>query len=252
MAEYIAISVWGYCFICYKGTPRPDNEIKQDTILTPFLCSITKPFRRGLGTHKYRMQIKKLLILASILLTAVCGTYAQTSIDGVWGIKFGESENSVMQKLNAKYPGRPTKEGGGILVKDVRLGDQLFEGAAFMFNNNQLRGILFTAIYQYENSFTSPITFNEAQKWLDDNRPKIKQTANRHIVEMLASKYGTQSRGSSDSYAFWKDSNGNFIEVLIDEALDTMHDQQFYNQYGAVPGFMIQVAYVKNEGNNDF
>lgn len=32
------ISVWGYCFICYKGTPRPDNEIRQDTILTPFLC----------------------------------------------------------------------------------------------------------------------------------------------------------------------------------------------------------------------
>ena len=40
MADYIAISVWGYCFICYKGTPRPDNEIKQDTILTPFLSSI--------------------------------------------------------------------------------------------------------------------------------------------------------------------------------------------------------------------
>lgn len=40
MAVYTAISVWGYCFICYKGTPRPDNEIRQDTILTPFLCSI--------------------------------------------------------------------------------------------------------------------------------------------------------------------------------------------------------------------
>ena len=31
MADYMAILVWGYCFICYKGTPRPDNEIKQDT-----------------------------------------------------------------------------------------------------------------------------------------------------------------------------------------------------------------------------
>ena len=197
------------------------------------------------------MKTKKLLILACILLTAVC-SFAQTSIDGVWGIKFGESERSVMQKLNAKYPGRATKEGAGILVKDVRLGDQLFEGVAFMFNNDQLRGILFTAIYQYDKSFTSPITFNEAQKWLNDNDPKVKQTVNRHIVEMLASKYGAQSRGSSDSYAFWKDSNGNFIEVLIDKALDTMNDPQFYNQYGAVPGFMIQVAYVKNEGNNDF
>lgn len=45
MADYIAISVWGYCFICYKGTPRPDNEIRQDTILTPFSCLITKPFQ---------------------------------------------------------------------------------------------------------------------------------------------------------------------------------------------------------------
>ena len=40
MADYIANTVWGYCFICYKGTPRPDNEIRQDTILSPFLCSI--------------------------------------------------------------------------------------------------------------------------------------------------------------------------------------------------------------------
>ena len=40
MVDYIAISVWGYCFICGMGTPRPKNEIKQNTILTPFLCLI--------------------------------------------------------------------------------------------------------------------------------------------------------------------------------------------------------------------
>ena len=31
-------TVWGYCFICCKGTPRPVIWIKQDTFLTPFLC----------------------------------------------------------------------------------------------------------------------------------------------------------------------------------------------------------------------
>ena len=57
MAVYIAKSVWGYCFICYKGTPRPDNEIRQDTILTPFLCLITKPFQwRMRNTVSYTMK----------------------------------------------------------------------------------------------------------------------------------------------------------------------------------------------------
>lgn len=39
MAVYIANSVWGYCFIHCIGTPRPDLGIRQDTILTPFLCN---------------------------------------------------------------------------------------------------------------------------------------------------------------------------------------------------------------------
>ena len=41
-SDYIAVSVWGYCFIRYIGTPRPDNGVRQDTFLTPFLCPIFK------------------------------------------------------------------------------------------------------------------------------------------------------------------------------------------------------------------
>ena len=32
-------SVWGYCFICGIGTPRPGSKIKQNTFSTPFLCT---------------------------------------------------------------------------------------------------------------------------------------------------------------------------------------------------------------------
>ena len=38
-SDYIAVSVWGYCFIRYIGTPRPDNGVRQDTFLTPFFMS---------------------------------------------------------------------------------------------------------------------------------------------------------------------------------------------------------------------
>ncbi len=44
MADNIANSVWGYCFICCMGTPRPGIWIKQDTILTPFLYPIANGF----------------------------------------------------------------------------------------------------------------------------------------------------------------------------------------------------------------
>jgi len=33
-------SVWGYCFIYEKGTPRPGNKIKQNAFSTPFLYPI--------------------------------------------------------------------------------------------------------------------------------------------------------------------------------------------------------------------
>ncbi len=39
-AIIMAISVWGYCLICYTDTPRPEIKIKQNSILTPFLCVI--------------------------------------------------------------------------------------------------------------------------------------------------------------------------------------------------------------------
>lgn len=31
--------MWGYCFIYGEGRPRPELQIKQDTFLTPFLCT---------------------------------------------------------------------------------------------------------------------------------------------------------------------------------------------------------------------
>lgn len=46
-ADYIAYSVWGYCFIRGIGTPRPEIWIRQDTILTPFLCPIITGFNGG-------------------------------------------------------------------------------------------------------------------------------------------------------------------------------------------------------------
>lgn len=50
--------------------------------------------------------IKRILILTSIMLTAII-SFAQTAqpqIEGFWGVKLGEPENTVVRKVRQSYP----------------------------------------------------------------------------------------------------------------------------------------------------
>lgn len=58
------------------------------------------------------MFIKKLLILTSIMLTAILSNAQspQPQIEGFWGVKLGESETTVVRKVRQSYPLQTTQE----------------------------------------------------------------------------------------------------------------------------------------------
>ena len=64
-------AVWGYCFICGIGTPRPVIWIKQDTFLTPFLCLILK-LLRGIEKRSFYMQIEDIYAAVEGNIGKVC------------------------------------------------------------------------------------------------------------------------------------------------------------------------------------
>lgn len=78
-----SILVWGYCFICAVGRPRPDLKIKQDMISTPFL--LIKLFLREMRNAKITMK-RIILILLLLLNISICYSI--------------EMENFYMPKLN--------------------------------------------------------------------------------------------------------------------------------------------------------
>lgn len=102
MADYMAISVWGYCFIRGKGTPRPEIWIKQDTILTPFLCPIANV---SMGDEKHRTilkvqaKVKTSLIRAFVLIFALIpylyATASDFEVDGLYYNILSEEDRTV-------------------------------------------------------------------------------------------------------------------------------------------------------------
>ncbi len=82
LVEYIAISVWGCCFICVVGMPRPENWIKQ--IQSPHLLYLNfNRFYRGLKKHKTHSKMKHLLKVSMLisLLFASVNVFGQSAVE---------------------------------------------------------------------------------------------------------------------------------------------------------------------------
>lgn len=102
MADYMAISVWGYCFIRGKGTPRPEIWIKQDTILTPFLCpiaNVSMEDEKHRTILKVQAKVKTSLIRAFVLIFALIpylyATASDFEVDGLYYNILSEEDRTV-------------------------------------------------------------------------------------------------------------------------------------------------------------
>lgn len=102
MADYMAISVWGYCFIRGKGTPRPEIWIKQDTFLTPFLCpiaNVSMEDEKHRTILKVQAKVKTAFIRAFALIFALIpylyATASDFEVDGLYYNILSEEDRTV-------------------------------------------------------------------------------------------------------------------------------------------------------------
>ena len=157
------------------------------------------------------MQIKKLLILASILLTAVCSSYAQSpqpQIEGFWGVKLGESENTVVRTVRQSYP-------SANYAKDTT-------GHPFTVGSCKLAGLDVTNCqFTFTNGIFTQAKFNKSAGWKQIHVSRVQTFLNsisqnmqsdyQEFCEAISEKYGTPRVAGQT--VTWRTSNGNSITI---------------------------------------
>lgn len=192
----------------------------------------------------------KFRILLAILLFSTCLTgFAQSQITGIWGIDFNSSMNAVSQKLisrgvkSSDIHKSPTNI---VLEGSVRFASENFDGCCFFFDKDQFKMVVFNKAIQYEDAFTTHLTYKQAEQWLANNRYKVNQVLSSLKSDLVA-KYGTPHLDREDRI-LWKSSNGNIIEIEIKKTLDIGSETgqpEMYSEYGAIPQFSIAVVIVQ-------
>lgn len=189
-------------------------------------------------------------ILLAILLASTCLiSFAQSQIAGVWGIDFNSSMNTVTQKLisrgvkSSDILKSPTNI---VLEGSVRFASENFDGCCFFFDKDQFKMVVFNKQIQYEDAFTTHLTYKQAEQWLANNRYKVNQVL-ASLKSDLVAKYGTPHLEREDRI-LWKSSNENVIEIEIKKTLDISSEigqPEMYSEYGAIPQFTISVVIVQ-------
>lgn len=188
-------------------------------------------------------------LLTLLLILTYLVSFAQSQITGIWGIDFNSSMNTVTQKLISRGISSSDilKSPTNIeLNMSVRFASENFDGCCFFFDKNQFKMVMFNKAIQYENAFTTHLTYKQAEQWLANNRYKVNQVLSSLKSDLVA-KYGTPHLDREDRI-LWKSSNGNIIEIEIKKALDVNSElgmPEMYNEYGAIPQFTITVVIVQ-------
>lgn len=189
-------------------------------------------------------------VLFTILLITTCLTsIAQNQITGLWGIDFNSSMNTVASKLisrGVKSSDILTSPTNIVLEGSVRFASENFDGCCFFFDNDRFKMVVFNKAIQYEDAFTTHLTYKQAEQWLTNNRYKVNQIL-ASLKSDLVAKYGTPQIEREDRL-LWKSTNGNIIEIEIKKTLDISSESgmpEMYNEYGAIPQFYISVIIVQ-------
>lgn len=191
----------------------------------------------------------KRFLLTLLLIFACIVSFAQSQITGIWGIDFNSSMNTVAQKLisrgvkSSDILKSPTNI---VLEGSVRFASENFDGCCFFFDKDQFKMIVFNKAIQYEDAFTTHLTYKQAEQWLTNNRYKVNQVL-ASLKSDLVAKYGSPHLDREDRI-LWKSSNGNIIEIEIKKTLDIGSESglpEMYNEYGAIPEYSIAVIIVQ-------
>lgn len=191
----------------------------------------------------------KKFLFTILLITSCLTSLAQNQIMGLWGIDFNSSMNTVASKLisrGVKSSDILTSPTNIVLEGSVRFASENFDGCCFFFDNDRFKMVVFNKAIQYENAFTTHLTYKQAEQWLANNRYKVNQIL-ASLKSDLVTKYGTPQI-ERDDRLLWKSTNGNIIEIEIKKTLDISSETgmpEMYNEYGAIPQFYISVVIVQ-------
>lgn len=192
--------------------------------------------------------MRKILLVFMLASTCLI-SYAQNQITGVWGIDFNSSMNTVTQKLisrGVKSTDILKSPTNIFLERSVRFASENFDGCCFFFDKDQFKMVVFNMPIQYDDAFTTHLTYKQAEQWLANNRYKVNQVL-ASLKSDLVAKYGTPNIDREERI-LWKSSNGNVIEIEIKKTLDISAEigqPEMYNKYGAIPRFYISVIIVQ-------
>lgn len=192
----------------------------------------------------------KLRIRLAILLISTCLTgFAQNQITGIWGIDFNSSMNTVSHKLISRGVESSDIQKSAtniVLERPVIFASEDFEVCAFAFDKDQFKMVVLLKRIEYENAFTTHLTYKQAEQWLANNRYKVNQVLSSLKSDLVA-KYGNPHLEREDRI-LWKSSNGNIIEIKVEKTLDMGAETgqpEMYNYYGAIPAYTIVVNIVQ-------
>lgn len=191
----------------------------------------------------------KRILFTTLLVLACVTSFAQSQINGVWGIDFNSSMNTVTQKLlsrgvkSSDIQKSPTNI---VLEGSIRFASENFDGCCFFFDKDQFKMVVFNKAIQYEDAFTTHLNYKQAEQWLANNLYKVNQVI-ASLKSDLVAKYGTPHLEREDRL-LWKSLNGNIIEIEIQKTLDIGSETgrpEMYNEYGAIPQYSIAVIIVQ-------
>lgn len=189
----------------------------------------------------------KALVIYMALFFCCVDCFAQAQINGLWGIEFGASKTEVRNKLVSRgiSSERILSTGTNLLIEDgVRFGLENLESCCFFFDDNSRFGmaVLLKQI-EYEDAFTTHLTYKQAEQWLRNNRYRVNQVITS-LKRDLTKRYGSPMVDTED-HLVWCSNNGNIVEINIEKELDMFSsngDQEAFNHYGAMPCWSIAVV----------
>lgn len=195
--------------------------------------------------QQYSM-IKRILILTSIMLTTII-SFAQTAqpqIEGFWGVKLGEPENTVVRKVRQSYPSADY--------------DRSVNGKPFRVNNAKLAGLdVNSCDFKFINGILSEAKFtkgggrfvdaSQAQAYVNSLAQQA-QNDYQEFCEAISSKYGTPK--VSGQTVTWSTSNGN--SIIIKPFTNTPGYIMDNGTTWAGAGIYIIYTYANGSHLNDF
>lgn len=190
------------------------------------------------------MSIKRLFFLFVLLLSVSVSGFAQAQIEGFWGVKLGDTERSVVNKVKQSYTSaKYVKYASGYKFNtgNVSLAGIDMDNCELVFT----KGVFTKAIFNRATGWKQ-IHVSRVQSFLNSLTQQM-QSDYQEVCDAISSKYGTPK--VSGQTAIWRTSNGNSITVkpwIKEDSGIVLDDGTTF------AGMGIYIIYSKGSHLNDF